>query len=439
MKKNYVKMNGNKNYLSLGNLFATVKVISSNKSSAMQSEIFCTLFDISEINNTTVNNYCIGYRPIGVEYKRIFVDLKQKYSEDNSVFIPIIINLISILDEHVYKVEDNSLEIINSNKNLKRVCEELIKVANNDEHVEKTFVNKLKTLFLKSNLYECIIELLIYSVLENNQPLYIQDMKVRINKKELDEYLKIKLYEGISYITSLKELAKKNNMYANAELGSLEFDGLVSGKADYQKSYEYYLRATSKNHPKACWMVADLILTRKVGNLKEYFNIAWAYLERSVSLGSSAAMNTMGNCYMRGLTPENKIDKEKATEYYRMASELGYSYSYNNLGIICESDGLFEEALKYYKVSADLGESWALNKIGEYYRKQGDKKTAYIYYVKSTESPISERNYYSHYNLAKYYYLLNAKTKEKGIEYLKTASVHGVKKATELLKKYINL
>ena len=439
MKKNYVKMNGNKNYLSLGNVFDTIKSVSSNKSSAMQTELFCTLFGVNEINNTTVNNYCIGYRPIGVEYKRIFVDLKQKYIEDKDIFIPIIIDLISILDEHVYKAEEDNLKFINGSKSLKRVCEDLIRIANNDEHVEKLFVNKLKTLLLKSNLYECITELLIYSILENNQPIYIQDIKVRINKRELDEYLKIKLYEGMSYITSLQELAKKNNMYANAELGSLEFDGLITGEVNYQKSYEYYLRATSKNHPKACWMVADLILTKKVGNIDEFFSIAWAYLERAVSLGSSAAMNTMGNCYMKGITPEKKIDKEKATEYYRMASELGYSYSYNNLGIICESEGLFEEALKYYKVSADLGESWALNKVGEYYRKLGDKKTAYIYYLKSTEAPMSERNYYSYYNLAKYYYLLNSKTKEKGIECLRTASSHGVKKASDLLKKYKNI
>ena len=53
-----------------------------------------------------------------------------------------------------------------------------------------------------------------------------------------------------------------------------------------------------------------------------------------------------------------------------------------------------------------------------------------------SEAPVSERNYHSYYNLARYYFLLNKNTKEKGIEYLNIASSHGVKKATNLLKKY---
>lgn len=437
MKKNYIKMNDNKNYLSLGNIFNLIKEISKNKLSAMQSEIFCSLFQINEINNTTVNNYCIGYRPIGVLYKRIYVDLKQKYLEDYKAFIKVILSLISILDEYIYIEGDNSLDIINDNKNLKLLCNQLLKISMNDDHISKEFIKNVKSKIETNNLYESIIEFLIYSILENNQPIYIQDIKIKINKKELDEFLKVKLYEGISYITSLQELAKKNNQYANAELGSLEFSGLVSGKNNYKKSYEYYLRASSANHPKACWMVADLILTEKVGSLETHFNIAWEYLKRAINLGSVAALNTMGNCYLKGLTPNRKKDKEIATEYFRKASELGYTYAYNNLGLMCESEGLTEEALKYYKISADLNESWALNKVGEYYRKHNDKKTAYIYYLKSSEGPVNEKNYYSYYNLAKYYYLRNKKTKKKGLEYLKIASDNGVKKAKNLLKKYL--
>ncbi len=436
MKKNFVKMNDNNKYLSLGNLFNQIKEISKNKSSAMQSEVFCSLFGINEINNTTVNNYCIGYRPIGVLYKKIYIDMKQKYETEYEVFIPIILSLISILDEYIYKEKDDNLKIINSNTNLKKLCLELLKISMNDEHISEEFIKGIKSKIESNNLYEAIIEFLMYSILENNQPLYIQDVKIKINRRELEEYLKVKLYEGISYITSLQELAKKNNEYANAELGSLEFSGLVSGEVNYQKSYEYYLRASTANHPKACWMVSDLILTGKVGNIETDFDIAWEYLKRAISLGSTAALNTMGNCYLKGLTPDKKKDKEAATEYFRESSEFGYTYAYNNLGLICESDGLLDEALKYYKISADLGESWALNKVGEYYRKHNNSKIAYVYYQKSSECPISEKNYYSYYNLAKYYYLRNKKTKNKGIEYLKIAAEHGVKKASSLLKKY---
>ena len=352
------------------------------------------------------------------------------------MFIDIVLSLISILDDHIYVRDEKSLEIINSNKNLKRLCNELLKISINDKHIDKEFSSNIKSLIDNNNLYESIIELLMYAVLENNQPLYIQNVKLKINRSELDEYLKVKILEGISYITSLQELAKKNNSYANAELGSLEYDGLVSGEVNYQKSYEYYLKATISNHPKACWMVAYMILNGKIGTIDTHFDIAWNYLNRAISLGSAAALNTMGICYRDGVTPDRKVDINKAREYFRKSSELGYTYAYNNLGIICEKDGLYEEALKYYKISADLGESWALNKVGEYYRKKGDKKTAYIYYLKSSEAPIGERNYHSYYNLARYYFLLNKNTKEKGIEYLNIASSHGVKKATNLLKKY---
>ena len=429
-------MNDNKNYLSLGNVFRLVKDISRNKNNGVQKEIFCALFNVDDIGVTTVNNFETGYRPIGVLYKKIYVDLKEKYIEDKEVFIDIILALIGMLDNHVYVRDDNSLELINKNNNLKKLCNELLKISINDKHIDNDFSSNIKSLIGEDNLYECIIQLLMYAILENNQPLYIQNVKLKVNKNELEEFLKVKLLEGISYITSLQELAKKNNSYANAELGSLEFDGLVSGKVDYQKSYEYYLKATISNHPKACWMVAYMILTGRIGSIETHLDIAWNYLNIAVSLGSAAALNTMGICYRDGLTPDRKTDINKAREYFRKSSELGYTYAYNNLGIICEKDGLYAEALKYYKISADLGESWALNKVGEYYRKKGDKKTAYVYYLKSSEAPISERNYHSYYNLARYYFLLGKTTKEKGIEYLTIASNHGVKKATNLLKKY---
>ena len=69
-----------------------------------------------------------------------------------------------------------------------------------------------------------------------------------------------------------------------------------------------------------------------------------------------------------------------------------------------ENENNIDEAIKYYKISADMMESWALNKVGEYYRLKGDLKTAYLYYSKSIECPLNERNRYAYYNLAEYYY-----------------------------------
>lgn len=405
-------------YLSLGNIINVIKNVSNNNN-AMQREVFCTLFGMNNINPTTINNYCIGIRAIGIEYKKIYSDLYEKYKEDEYVYIDIMLSLLSILDDKIYARDEYSLQTINENVKLKQVVRELCTIAVLDENVGEEFVNNLKTL----KTYEAMIELLNYAILINNQPLYNRDVVIKINKKELDEFLKVKLYWGERYINSLLLLARKNNMYACAELGSMEFDGLVSGERNYKACFNYYLKAAGKDHPKGCWMVANLMLS---GRVKCKFDMAWEYLNKSIELGSISGYNTLGLCYLRGTNPENKVDLEKAKYYFEIACNLGYIYSFNNLGKMCEDEGNIEEAIKYYKISADMGESWALNKIGEYYRKNGDLSTAYIYYSKSIEAPISERVAYPYFNLAKYYF-------ENGYEPL------NIKPNKELASKYYKM
>ena len=396
MKRNYIKMNDNDNYLSLGNVINTIKKVSNNKN-AMQTELFYTIFNVNNVNATTINNYCIGYRAIGLEYKRIFIDLKRKFEQDKEIYINIILGILSIMDDVIYVKDVSSLELINTNKKLNEVIKELLIIAQNDKHIEKETINSIK----KLNNYEAFIELLNYSILENNQPVYTQSINIKINREELNEYLKIKLYYGESYINSLIELSRKDNMYACAELGSLEFDGHISGKPNYKKCYDYYYKAALKDHPKGCWMVANLMLT---GRVKLEFDTMWKYLNKSIELGSFAGYNTLGLCYLRGINKQNKKDLNEARKNFQISAEHGYVFAFNNLGKTYEEEGNIEEAIKYYKVSADMNECWALNKVGEYYRKKRDLKTAYIYYLKATESPITERIKYPFYNLAKYYY-----------------------------------
>lgn len=424
----YIKMNKS-NYLSLGNLFNIIKKHSLNKESAMQVEIFCVLFNIKEINNTTVNNYCIGYRPIGIEYKKIYFQLKEKYINDYLIFTDIIINLLNILDENIYKKDDKCLTLINNNLRLNNVILDLLELAKKDKNITHEFIEKNYELLKKNNKYETFINLLLYVILENTQPLYINEINLDLKEEELYDYLKINLYEGISYISSLQELAKKNNKYAAAELGSLEYSGIITGKKDYQKSYEYYMKAAKKNHPKACWMIANLIFTKKVSYNED---VMINYLKKAINLGSIAAVNTYGLYLLN-------TDENEALKYFKQAANKGYVYSYNNIGLIYEKNNKHEEALKYFKLSADLNQSWALNKVGEYYRKNKDFKKAYFYYNKSIECPINERNYYGYYNLAKYYYLNGLediqKNHEKALTYLKIASKNNIVEATNLLKK----
>lgn len=386
MKKNYIKMNNGK-HLSLGNIINVIKEISNNDN-ASQTEIFCSIFDMNDINPTTVNNYCIGIRAIPLEYKKIFED-----SYQNNTLIKNIVSILNIIDNKIYTSE-NMVELINSSKKIQKIIDKLLTICNIDEHIND------KKMFLKEDNYNTFKELLYYAIIENKQPIYSQPINIKIDKNELNEYMKLELYWGQSYISSLIELANKNNMYACAKLGSLEFEGEISGKPNYEKSYEYYLKSANKDHPKACWMIANLMITNKI---KYDFNIMWKYLNKSIELGSAAGYNTLGRCYLTNMNKENKPNIEKAKYYFKIASELGYVYAFNNLGKIFETEDE-NEAIKYYKISADMNDSWALNKVGEYYRKRKELKKAFIYYNKAIECPKKEICKYAYYNLAKYYY-----------------------------------
>lgn len=398
MKKRYIKMN-EKNILSLGNICNCIKEVSCGKS-AMQKEIFCVLFNTNDINNSTVNNYIIGIRAIGVLYKKVYIDLYNKYKEDKNIFCDIVINIISLLDEKIYNINENKLDFINNNYNFNNLCIKILDICNKDNSLSEDFVNKLNSFVKHNNLYDMFVLALYHSIVVNKQPIFVNDVNVSFNKNELENYMKVKLYEGVSYVSSLILLSKNKNMYACAEIGSLAYDGLINGNADYNMAYKYYLIAADKGHPKACYMIANLIYK---GFVKENVNIMWKYLNKGIKLGSNAAINLKGLCYLNGVNPKNIINKNKAIEYFNEASKSGYAFAYNNLGYIYEKDNDMNKAIEYYKISADLGNSWALNKMGEYYRNKGDMETAYLYYTMSNDAPINERCKWAKYNLEKYF------------------------------------
>lgn len=398
MKKRYIKMN-EKNILSLGNICNCIKEVSCGKS-AMQKEIFCVLFNTNDINNSTVNNYIIGIRAIGVLYKKVYIDLYNKYKGDKNIFCDIVINIISLLDEKIYNINENKIDFINNNYNFNNLCIKILDICNKDNSLSEDFVNKLNNFVKYNNLYDMFVLALYHSIVVNKQPIFVTDVNVSFNKNELENYMKVKLYEGVSYVSSLILLSKNKNMYACAEIGSLAYDGLINGNADYNMAYKYYLIAADKGHPKACYMIANLIYK---GFVKENVNIMWKYLNKGIKLGSNAAINLKGLCYLNGVNPKNIINKNKAIEYFNEASKSGYAFAYNNLGYIYEKDNDMNKAIEYYKISADLGNSWALNKMGEYYRNKGDMETAYLYYTMSNDAPINERCKWAKYNLEKYF------------------------------------
>ena len=418
MNKTYIKLNNNDNHLSLGNLFNIIKNISKNKSSAIQTELFCILFNIDNISETTVNNYCTGFRSINSTYKQIYINYKKKYHENKNILIPIINNLISIIDGIIYNYE--TIKELNNLDSLKKLVLSLHPLVKNYIYVPHKLKKEILTNIKNNNYYQAICSILFFIILDKKQPIYFEEeiketienisRNTNISINDLKKYLEIQFKEGISLIPSLKKLASENNPYALHELGNLEYNGEISGYPRYEEAYKYYQQSASFDHPTSNWMLSHMIINKKIGSLSyDDINIAWKYLKKAESLDSISALNTLGICYLNGYTPNQEKNINKAIEYFEKAIKHNYIYAYNNLGKIYEKQNNNQLAFKYYLLSANEEESWACNKIAQYYQKgiyvEKDIKKAYHYYTIGASAPINNRCNWNIYNLVKYFYL----------------------------------
>lgn len=407
-------MNNTDDQLSLGNLFRVIKDLAKNKSSALQSEIFCILFELESINDTTVNNYCVGCRSIGNQYKQQFITKQNRFYKDKYEFLDNIMGILSIIDGNIYTVKDKYAFINDSNSALE-LCKKMFNIAKNDKFVAKSFVNKISNYLQGNMVYECIVELLLYIVLVKRQPMYEDEMKkevldnvlidTSISSLDLQEYLSLKLREGINYDYTMMKLAEAGNAYANFELGSNEYYGFFSGEPRYDVAFSYLEKAALDDHAGANYMIGNMFISGNLGNMSNKdLELGYSYIEKSYKLGNVAACNTIGKMYLRGIHPLKK-DIEKAQEYFTKAASSNYAYALNNLGSIEEKNGNKDKAYEYYFKSAELGESWSCNKVGEYYRKKGNYEEAFKYYNRAIMSNCRIVCRYAYYNLAKYFYL----------------------------------
>ena len=409
MERKYIKLNDNYSHLSLGNIISIIKDESKNKTSAIQSEVFCALFNLDYMNESTVNNYCIGSRSIGNDYKQIYINLKRKYEQDHTIFTNIICNILSIINGSIYDIKN--IQTINTNHSLKNISIKLYNISKNDFYVPKETISKFRELLNKEDYYNLFVELIIYAILDKKQPIY-EDEQIKntveiilqntdISVIDLQNFLLLELNEGINFSHSLKKLADEGNAYALYHLAVMEYRGEFKGYPRYDKAYEYFLLSASNNHPSAYWMLGNMIIREKVGN-KDYQE-AINYFEKAKELGNIAAINSLGLCYLHGYGV--KKDTNKAILLFKEAASKNYAYAFNNLGAYYEKIDNKEKAYEYFLKSANLNESFACNKIGEYKRLKGNKLEALKYYEKSLESTTRETSIWAYYNIAKYYYL----------------------------------
>ncbi len=436
--KKYIKMNVDNNQLSYGNLSKTIKSLAKNKNSALQTEIFCIIFNIDYINDTTVNNYCIGVRSINSIYKQIYLNYKKIYNKDNHVLLETIINLLFVLEGIIYsfKNNDEKLKFINNNQNIKVLCNKLYNIAKNDTSVNNNFITKISNEYKDNNYYLFLCDILFFTILEKKQP--VSDNEIRtdiiqnilcntdISSNELEKFLQLKLSEGINYYHSLKKLADNNNAYANYELGMNEYKGLTANYPRYNLSLQYFEKAAKKKHPGACYMIAKLHINNLITDIDN--NTAINHLNIAVECGNIASVNLLGLMYLNGIYPIKK-DIQEAIKLFEEATKYDYAYAYNNLGKI-------KNDINYYIKSADLGESYACNKVGLYYLNL-DENTAYKYFNKALDNDINNICYYAYYNLAKYFYL--TKEPNKALNYFEISAENNIIEAMiELLYIYTN-
>lgn len=451
MNKNYIKMNNNDFYLSLGNYIRVIKELAKNKTSALQTEIFCTLFGIDYIKDTTVNNYCVGIRSIGNEYKQIYIHRKSHYGKEKETMLEPLFGILNILEGKYH--QEKTRDFFNQNETVEELARKLYNIAKNDENIEKEQIEKWQNKIEQKEYDVFLSETLFYAVLDNKQPLYeLEKKKNKIEEilndsfmsyKGIEDYLRLKCKETINYDYNLKKLADNGNVLANYELGSNEYMGYIKGFPRYVKAYEYLCIASNAKHAGATYLIGNMLYNGMLGTKrKSDLEEAYIYFEKAKKEGSMAAVNKLGLMYLHGIYPVKK-DKEKALAFFKEAADKEYVYALNNLGKIYEEENN-PIYVSYYKKSASLKESWACNKMGEYYRKKKEYKTAFSYYQDALEANEKKLCYYAYYNLAKYFYQNGSKENnlEKKetiyIEYLEIASDHNILEASiELLSYYV--
>ena len=419
LQRKFIRLNINDNYLSLGNLFRIIKEEANNTNMFLQSDLFAIIFNTYNIADSTVNNYCTGFRAINPKYRSYFKEIENIFEQDKTVFVSTVGKILELIEGKEIKADNITIDQINENFKLKHICNRLYNISKNDSDVSIRLSNELYKNLEENNLYDFMAQVLFYVILDKKQPIYINEQlndiveksiyDTNISFNDIQEFIDIQLNSGILSIRGIKELAKKDNPFACFEIASMEFYGIITGKKRYEEAYKYYKIAAEHNHPVANWAIGYLYYEGYIGNKsKRDLYLAFKYFNKARKLKCSNAFNSFGLIILNGNMPHIKKNRDKAIEMFKQAKSLGNIYAYNNLGKICEDEKDYKKAFDYYLVSADSGESWAANKIGDFYRKgvvgKKDLKKAFEYYTVSSESPKFILYPWSKYNLAKYFY-----------------------------------
>ena len=377
MKKNFIRLNINDNYLSFGNFFRILKEESNNSASFWQADLFSIIFNTDSIADSTVNNYCTGFRAINSTYKNYIKSLKVDYQKNSSTLLPIFSEILKLIDINVpAKI---TINIFNTNEKMRHVCTRLYSICKNDSDITTNLSNRLHSNLTNNDLYNFIAEVLFYTVLDKKQPICIDEnlnniiekkiYDTNISVNDIEDFINIQLTSGIWSIRGIYELARHGNPFACFEMASMECYGIITGKARYEKAYDYYQVAAKANHPTANWAIGYLYYEGHIGTKSKHdMYLALKYFNKARKLNCANAYTSIGNILLLGNIPHISKNEEKAIEMFKIAADMGHVYAFNNLGKIYEARNDLKLAFDYYMKSANLGDSWAQNRVGEFYR-----------------------------------------------------------------------
>ncbi len=458
--KKFIRLNTNDNYLSLGNVFRIIKEETTSINSFVQFDLFSIIFNTYDIAESTVNNYCTGLRAINAKYKNYFEQIRDKYKTEKNILVTTIGKIIELIENKDIDLDNITINQINNNTKLNHICNKLYTISKNDSDVNIILSRELYKNLEEKNLYDFIVRVLFYVILEKKQPIYINEKLTDVIEKniydtnisvnDIQDFIKIQLNSGIWSIRGIKELAKRGNPFACFEIASMECYGIITGKVRYEEGYKYYKIAAENNHPVATWAIGYLYYKGHIGNKsKRDLYLALKYFNKAKKLNCSNAFNSLGIILLNGNIPHINKNKNRAIEMFKKAISLGNVYAYNNLGKIYENEKKYKKAFEYYIISANMGESWAENKVANFYmhgtNNEKDLIKAFEYYSLSAECPKCTLCSWSKYNLAKYFYIdgnleigIN-KNINKAIELLNDVSDDLLEASEELIYIYYSL
>ncbi|HLP93655.1 MAG TPA: toll/interleukin-1 receptor domain-containing protein [Saprospiraceae bacterium] len=225
------------------------------------------------------------------------------------------------------------------------------------------------------------------------------------------------LWEEITAIVSLQALPRGGQAISTWTNKDEAFLDVAKGVTKLLSNI--HIMATDRRH--AIEVVENAILLYDEGRQRNAYDllIKHAKVENGIN---PRGFHILGRIYHLG-EAGIAVNLEEAIKFYIIAANLGYKFSFNNIGMIYRDKGMFLQAFEWAHKGGEMGDSHAFNLLGIMYNlgegTEPKKELAKQYFEKAAALD----NTHAMYNLARMY--LSENKHEEGHLWLKRAAEHG--------------